>query len=129
MYPPNFGKVAQKQWKLLASGLPRGIYVVAFASRTDLLRALVIGPPGTPYQDAVFVFDLQLPPEFPTQPPAVHYLSYGERINPNLYENGKVCLSLLGTWTGRQSCELWNPQSSTVLQVLVSIQAPPPPTP
>lgn len=35
----------------------------------------------------------------------------------------QVCLSLLGTWTGRQSCELWNPQSSTVLQVLISIQA------
>lgn len=117
VYPAAFSKVAQKQWKLLATGLPQGIYVVAFASRTDLLRALIIGPPGTPYQDAVFVFDLQLSPEFPTQPPAVQYLSYGERINPNLYENGKVCLSLLGTWTGRQSCELWNPQSSTVLQV------------
>ena len=52
----------------------------------------------------------------------MHYISHGERINPNLYENGKVCLSLLGTWTGRQSCELWNPQHSTVLQVLISIQ-------
>eukprot|EP00964_Phaeocystis_antarctica_P054463 scaffold32022_cov62-Phaeocystis_antarctica.AAC.1 len=75
-----------------------------------------MGPPGTPYEDAVFVFDLQLPPDFPQQPPAVHYISHAERINPNLYENGKVCLSLLGTWTGRESCELWNPASSTVLQ-------------
>ena len=46
----------------------------------------------------------------------MHYISHGERINPNLYENGKVCLSLLGTWTGRRSCELWNPESSTILQ-------------
>ena len=60
--------------------------------------------------------------KFPQQPPSVYYLSHGQRINPNLYENGKVCLSLLGTWTGRQSCELWNPQTSSVLQVLVSIQ-------
>ena len=22
------------------------------------------------------------------------------RFNPNLYQNGKVCLSLLGTWSG-----------------------------
>lgn len=22
------------------------------------------------------------------------------RFNPNLYNNGKVCLSLLGTWSG-----------------------------
>jgi len=119
----QFAKTCQKQWKLLQAGLPVGIYVAAFAERVDLLRAFVVGPPGTPYQDAAFVFDLQLPPEFPQQPPAVHYLSHGERVNPNLYENGKVCLSLLGTWTGRQSCELWNPESSTVLQVLVSIQA------
>jgi len=119
---PQFARMAQKQWKLLEAGLPCGIFVAAFASRVDLLRALIIGPPGTPYQDAVFVFDLQLPPEFPQQPPAVFYISHGERINPNLYENGKVCLSLLGTWSGRESCELWNPQTSSVLQVLISIQ-------
>jgi hypothetical protein len=77
IYPAAFSKVAQKQWKLLASGLPQGIYVVAFASRTDLLRALIIGPSGTPYQDAVFVFDLQLSPEFPTQPPVVRNIPHG----------------------------------------------------
>lgn len=115
-------KVAQKQWRLLKAGLPAGIFVVACPARVDLLRAMIVGPPGTPYQDAVFLFDLQLPPEFPQQPPSVHYLSHGQRINPNLYENGKVCLSLLGTWTGRLSCELWNPAESNVLQVLISIQ-------
>lgn len=52
----------------------------------------------------------------------VYYHSGGLRINPNLYDNGKVCLSLLGTWSGR-GCEKWNPAQSTMLQVLVSIQA------
>jgi len=41
------------------------------------------------------------------------------RFNPNLYNDGKVCLSLLGTWSGPS----WNPKSSTLLQVLVSIQS------
>ncbi len=41
------------------------------------------------------------------------------RFNPNLYNCGKVCLSLLGTWSGPG----WNPQESTLLQVLVSIQS------
>ena len=36
----------------------------------------------------------------------------------NLYENGYVCLSLLGTWSGRDS-ECWNPQTSTILQARV----------
>jgi Ubiquitin-conjugating enzyme len=40
------------------------------------------------------------------------------RFNPNLYQCGKVCLSLLGTWTGPG----WQPRKSTLLQVLVSIQ-------
>lgn len=52
----------------------------------------------------------------------VHYNSGGLRLNPNLYESGKVCLSLLKTWTGSGS-EMWNPESSTVLQVLLSLQA------
>ena len=44
------------------------------------------------------------------------------RFNPNLYNTGKVCLSLLGTWRGGARSEEWSP-SSTMLQVLVSIQA------
>jgi ubiquitin-conjugating enzyme E2 O len=38
-----------------------------------------------------------------------------------LYEEGKVCLSLLNTWTGRGN-EVWDPKSSSILQVLVSLQ-------
>jgi ubiquitin-protein ligase len=44
------------------------------------------------------------------------------RFNPNLYNNGKVCLSLLGTWRG-QSTENWDAKVSTILQVLLSVQA------
>lgn len=52
----------------------------------------------------------------------VHYISGGLRVNPNLYESGKVCLSLLNTWTG-SGTEVWNPGGSTILQVLLSLQA------
>ena len=46
----------------------------------------------------------------------VWYRSWGLRVNPNLYENGYVCLSLLNTWNGRAH-ECWNPEASTLLQV------------
>lgn len=52
----------------------------------------------------------------------VYYYSGGLRLNPNLYQCGKVCLSLLNTWTGSKS-EQWTPGKSTILQVLLSIQA------
>lgn len=51
----------------------------------------------------------------------VLYRSGGLRINPNLYNCGKVCLSLLNTWGGNNK-EKWIPGVSTILQVLVSIQ-------
>ena len=44
------------------------------------------------------------------------------RFNPNLYHDGKVCLSILNTWHGRPE-ERWNGQTSSFLQVLVSIQS------
>jgi len=44
------------------------------------------------------------------------------RFNPNLYSNGKVCLSLLGTWSGTVG-ETWDSAASSIYQVLVSIQS------
>lgn len=38
------------------------------------------------------------------------------RFNPNLYNDGKVCLSVLNTWHGRPE-EKWNAQTSSFLQV------------
>ncbi|OEL27269.1 putative ubiquitin-conjugating enzyme E2 23 [Dichanthelium oligosanthes] len=87
----------------------------------DLLRAAMVGAAGTPYHDALFFFDVQLPPSYPAVPPQVYYHSFGLRVNPNLYNSGTVCLSLLNTFDG-EDVERWSPASSSVLQVLVSIQ-------
>jgi ubiquitin-protein ligase len=42
-------------------------------------------------------------------------------VNPNLYEDGKVCLSILGTWAGDRN-ETWSATRSSLLQAFVSIQ-------
>ena len=87
----------------------------------DLLSVMIEGPKNTPYEHGMFFFDMQLCREYPKSPPLCHYISYcSDRLNPNLYEDGKVCVSLLGTWAGREN-ELWGPNSS-LLQVIVSIQ-------
>uniref|UniRef100_J3M424 UBC core domain-containing protein n=1 Tax=Oryza brachyantha TaxID=4533 RepID=J3M424_ORYBR len=115
-------KRVQKEWKILADdNLPGTIYVRAFEDRMDLLRAAMVGAAGTPYQDGLFLFDVHLPPTFPAVPPQVYYHSFGFRVNPNLYESSTVCLSLLNTFAGRDT-EVWSLESSTLLQVLVSIQ-------
>jgi ubiquitin-protein ligase len=89
-------------------------------SRLDLLRVLITGPEGTPYENGCFFFDVHLS-DYAHKPPQVKFLTTGGgrvRFNPNLYNCGKVCLSLLGTWSGPG----WQPKKSTLLQVLVSIQ-------
>uniref|UniRef100_A0A7N0TJH8 E2 ubiquitin-conjugating enzyme n=1 Tax=Kalanchoe fedtschenkoi TaxID=63787 RepID=A0A7N0TJH8_KALFE len=114
-------KKVQEEWNVLEQNLPDTIYVRVSEKRMDLLRAVIIGPAGTPYHDGLFTFDAVFPHEYPAVPPMVFYYSGGLRLNPNLYDCGKVCLSLLHTWSGKQT-EMWIPGKSTMLQVLVSIQ-------
>jgi hypothetical protein len=78
------------------------------------------GPEGTPYANGCFLFDIGMN-DYPKKAPSVKFLTTGQgrvRFNPNLYNCGKVCLSLLGTWSGPG----WQANQSTLLQVLVSIQ-------
>ncbi|XP_027119536.1 putative ubiquitin-conjugating enzyme E2 38 isoform X1 [Coffea arabica] len=114
-------KKIAKEWKILEKDLPDSIYVRVYEQRIDLLRAVIIGAAGTPYHDGLFFLDIVLPSDYPNQPPKVYYHAHGLRLNPNLYSNGTVCLSLIHTWTGR-GVELWTPAKSTILQLLVSIQ-------
>ncbi|RZC08989.1 putative ubiquitin-conjugating enzyme E2 25 isoform B [Glycine soja] len=117
----NWAKRIQGEWKSLEKDLPDSIFVRVYESRIDLLRAVIIAAEGTPYHDGLFFFDVYFPSGYPHVPPNVHYHSGGLRLNPNLYNCGKVCLSLLNTWTGHQN-EQWISGVSTILQVLVSIQ-------
>ncbi|XAR56545.1 Ubiquitin--protein ligase [Bertholletia excelsa] len=118
----NWAKKIQEEWRILERDLPDTIFVRVYESRMDLLRAVIVGAEGTPYHDGLFFFDVFFPPGYPNVPPHVYYHSGGLRINPNLYNSGKVCLSLLNTWSGNKN-EKWIPGRSTMLQVLVSIQA------
>jgi ubiquitin-conjugating enzyme E2 O len=87
----------------------------------DLLRVVMVGASETPYHHGLFFFDLQLPSSYPAEPPQVYYHSFGLRLNPNLYESGTVCLSLLNTFDG-EGTELWSLGTSSLLQVVISIQ-------
>ncbi|KAF7020456.1 hypothetical protein CFC21_033550 [Triticum aestivum] len=117
----SWAKTVQKEWKILENDLPETIYVRAFEDRMDLLRVVMVGASGTPYHHGLFFFDMQLPPSYPDAPPQVYYHSFGLRLNPNLYESGTVCLSLLNTFGG-EGTEVWSSATSSLLQVVVSIQ-------
>ncbi|CAG0913048.1 unnamed protein product [Notodromas monacha] len=82
---------------------PPGIVVIPDKSDMTQLHALITGPDDTPYEGGIFRFFIRCPPNYPIHPPRVKLLTTGNgvvRFNPNLYSNGKVCLSILGTWEG-----------------------------
>ncbi|KNZ75661.1 putative ubiquitin-conjugating enzyme E2 23 [Termitomyces sp. J132] len=113
-----------KEYRVLSSSLPDTIIVRAYEDRADLLRSLIIGPENTPYEDAPMMIDWKLDSNFPHSPPVAHFHSWTNgngRVNPNLYEEGKVCLSILGTWSGDRD-EIWSAARSSLLQAFVSIQ-------
>ena len=117
----NFLKHVRKELKLMQTSLPAGIIVKGYEDRMDVFSAMIHGPKNTPYEDGLFFFDFLLPPDYPSVPPQCHYVAYcTDRLNPNLYEEGKVCVSLLGTWSGKGT-ETWT-SDSNLLQLLVSIQ-------
>jgi ubiquitin-protein ligase len=87
----------------LKTGLPPGIFVRHAESRPDVMKILIIGPVDSPYENGLFEFDLWCGPTFPDMSPVMVFKTTdGGRVsfNPNLYKDGKVCLSLLGTWDG-----------------------------
>jgi ubiquitin-protein ligase len=120
--PRAWARAVRREWDMLQAGLPGSIWVRVYEERMDLLRVAIAGADDTPYADHLLFFDFQFPPDYPSEPPAAHYHAHGLRPNPNLYANGKVCLSLLGTWAGKEG-ETWQPGRSTALQVLLSLQA------
>jgi ubiquitin-conjugating enzyme E2 Z len=84
--------------------------------------AMIIGPPDTPYFGGYYFFELNYPANYPYSPPHIIYCTNAEKIrfNPNLYTNGKVCLSLLNTWKGEQwtSCQTISSVLLTLCTVL-----------
>ena len=81
--------------------------------------ALIEGPEGTPYEGCLLLFSVEFPYDYPFSPPKVLFLTTDgkTRLHPNLYVEGKVCLSILGTYHGPS----WSATQS-LSTVLLSIQ-------
>lgn len=97
-----------------------GIYFYVNPDYICDIKAMMIGPKDTPYEGGFFFFQINVDPiKYPMVPPKVKYLTTDGKVrfNPNLYENGKVCLSMIGTWSGPG----WAP-CNTITSLLMAIQ-------
>ena len=96
-----------------------GIFIEFDEKNILKAKALIIGPKGTIYDNAYLFFTIEFPNNYPFAPPILTYKSQNKiRIHPNIYVNGKVCLSILGTWSGPS----WTPVMD-ITNVLITIQS------
>ena len=87
----------------------QGIYYTHDDKNMKKGYAVIFGPSDTLYQYGAYFFELTYPNNYPFEPPKLKYMTNDgkTRFNPNLYRNGKVCISILNTWKGEQwtSCQ------------------------
>ncbi|KAG4425463.1 hypothetical protein IFR04_001382 [Cadophora malorum] len=88
------------------------------------VKAIIIGPPETPYEFGFFEFAVKFGRDYPGKAPSVTATTTNGgrcRFNPNIYAGGKVCLSILGTWRGERG-EEWS-SAQGLESILISIQS------
>lgn len=71
----------------------------------------ILGKKGTPWQNAIYKVDLIFSDNYPNDPPICKFTP--SLFHPNIYEDGVVCLSILG--------DAWNPQIGIKL-ILLALQ-------
>lgn len=92
---PRRSVAIAKELSLLAQNIPSSwgasIFLRVDETRVDILKALIIGPPGTPYANGCFLFDIFLPQDYNLTSPNVQSMTTNGgkyRYNPNLYADG-----------------------------------------
>ena len=98
-----------------------GIYYTHDDSNMLKGYAVIFGPTDTIYRYGAYMFEFKFPSNYPVSPPKLTYLTNdgSTRFHPNLYRNGKVCLSVLNTWRGEgwTSCQTIR----SILLILVTL--------
>lgn len=93
----DVSEVTNKNKDILAKA---GIFYLPDESDVSHGYALLIGQKDTPYYGGFYFFDIRFPNDYPFSPLKVRTLTQDgkTRFNPNMYIEGKVCLSILNTW-------------------------------
>lgn len=87
----------------LPLGRREGIILRYDEQRADFIKILIFGSAETPYAAGCFEYHIYCPPAYPDVAPSVWLITTGMgrvRFNPNLYEDGLVCSSLLNQGSG-----------------------------
>jgi ubiquitin-conjugating enzyme E2 Z len=98
-----------------------GIYYKHDDTNLLLGYAYICGPKDSMYFGGNYFYKINFPHDYPHRPPKLTFMNKDgkTRFHPNMYKNGKICLSILNTWKGDQ----WTGCQSirSILLTIVSI--------
>jgi ubiquitin-conjugating enzyme E2 Z len=96
--------------QILHNSAEQNMFFVDSNSNLNTIDIILIGPEDTPYEGGFFWIQIIPSERYPYVSPKAQYMSpvNGLRIHPNLYCDGKICLSILGTWSGPPWTSLLN---------------------
>lgn len=91
----------KKELERLKKDPPHGVTCWCKQGKLNCLEANLLGAEGTPYEGGVFKLDIQIPNNYPFQPPHVRFLT--QIYHPNIDTAGRICLDVLkspptGSW-------------------------------
>eukprot|EP00483_Globobulimina_turgida_P004647 UN04656 len=75
-------------------------------------QAMIMGPPNSPYENGIFLLDMNFPQDYPFKPPKVKFVT--KVYHSNINDKGGICLDLLK--------DNWSP-AIKISQLLLSIQS------
>lgn len=91
----------KKELERLKNDPPHGVTCWCKQGKLNNLEANLLGAEGTPYEGGVFKLDIEIPTNYPFQPPHVQFLT--QIYHPNIDTAGRICLDVLkspptGSW-------------------------------
>lgn len=96
------------------------MYIDVDDNNMKTFQIMFFGQYDSCFQNGVFIFEFNIPDNYPFDVPKVKFITGGlinARIHPNLYKEGKVCLSILNTWGSNE----WSPLL-TIEKIILTIK-------
>jgi ubiquitin-conjugating enzyme E2 G1 len=102
---------------------PNPFYSIDIDEHNFLIwNVMLFGPSDGIFEGGIFKCQFNFPLNYPNSPPAFHFIT--QLFHPNIYQNGKVCISILHEGADEYGyehiSERWNP-SHSVNSILMSI--------
>ncbi len=87
--------------RLLTKSKSLGIeYDFAYDDKNvEKMYATIYGPEGSCFERCILYYTIDLSQGYPIKPPVFKFITpIRKRFHPNMYADGKVCLTILNTW-------------------------------